>query len=108
MAMLELLGEDELSEGDYFVHGMPVNGRRFLEEEYAKRQYGLCETCAVVKVENLKELAVRSKDDKEAAKKSLTRATQDVKKCFDRWLSNPSQLQLGISTHVLEANFLSQ
>ena len=106
LAMLELIGADNVSDDDFFVHGMPVNGRRFLDEKYAKKQYNMCETCAVIKVEKLKSLA-KSKEDKQAAIEALTKASSDVKKCLDRWLSNPSQLQLGVSMHNLEASFLS-
>lgn len=81
---------------------LPVNGRRYLREEFAHCQYGSCQACAVVEFDNLKQFAVDF-EDKVAVIDALVRAMEVTKKSYDYWLSKPFLLPLGLA----KDNFLS-
>lgn len=81
---------------------LPVNGRRFLRDEYAGKQYGACQAGAVVEFANLKSWAV-DESDTEAVKGALERGCKHVKKSYDYWLSKEFQMALNVS----KDNFLS-
>nr|AUB51317.1 trichothecene-15-O-acetyltransferase [Trichoderma hypoxylon] len=107
IAMLEIIQPSNLSEKDAFVSPMPVNGRRWLKDELADNHYSICETGAVIRVENIESLVLNSNDDKKTVIEAIKRACEDVKKSFDRWINNPYQLALGLAVHTLEASFLT-
>ncbi|THZ20851.1 15-O-acetyltransferase Tri3 [Aureobasidium pullulans] len=81
---------------------LPVNGRRYLREEFAHCQYGSCQACAVVEFDNLEQFAVDF-EDKVAVADALIRAMEVTKKSYDYWLSKPFLLPLGLA----KDNFLS-
>lgn len=81
---------------------LPVNGRRFLRDEYATKRYGACQAGAVVEFENLKSWAA-DENDSEAVKLALEKGSKHVKESYDYWLSRDFQLPLGVS----KDNFLS-
>lgn len=107
IAMLEVNWPSDLSDTDVFVTPMPVNGRRWLRDDLAGNYYSMCETGAVIRFENIKSLLVNSNDDKHVIVEALKKACVDAKNSFDRWLSNPYQLPLGIAVHTFEASFLT-
>lgn len=81
---------------------LPVNGRRYLREDFAHCQYGSCQACAVVEFDNLEQFAVDF-EDKVAVADALIRAMEVTKKSYDYWLSKPFLLPLGLA----KDNFLS-
>nr|ALV66156.1 acetyltransferase [Trichoderma brevicompactum] len=107
IAMLEIIQPHNLTDKDVFVSPMPVNGRRWLKDELADNHYSICETGAVIRIENIESLVLNNDDDKDTIIGAIKRACEDVKKSFDQWLSNPYQLALGLAVHTLEASFLT-
>lgn len=85
---------------------LPVNGRRFLRDEYVDKQYGACQAGAVVEFKNLKSWAV-DESDTEAVKAALERGCKHVKESYDYWLSKEFQVALGVSKDNFLAAFLS-
>ena len=57
---------------------MPVNGRRWLRDDGARDYYGMCQTGAVVKVENIKSFQVDD-NDKDAIVETLERTCKIAK-----------------------------
>lgn len=85
---------------------LPVDGRRFLRDEYVEKQYGSCQAGAVVEFEQLKSWAV-DESDTEAVNATLERGCKHVKKSYDYWLSKEFQLALGVSKDNFLSAFLS-
>jgi hypothetical protein len=80
---------------------LPVNGRRFLRDEFAAHRFGACQAGAVVEFQNLKSWAPEDNAQEPAA--ALERLCKQVKESYDYWLKNEFQLPLGVS----KDNFLS-
>jgi hypothetical protein len=85
---------------------LPVNGRRFLRDEFADKQYGACQAGAVVEFPNLESWAVDERDS-ELVKAMLERGCKHVKESYDYWLSKEFQLALGVSKDNFLSAFLS-
>ncbi|RYP58682.1 hypothetical protein DL769_008842 [Monosporascus sp. CRB-8-3] len=98
----------ELSETESFVAPTAVNARRYLREDIKDNYMAGCVTGAVIKVENLKSLLVSLNDDKNTIVTALERATKDVKKSFDLWIHDQSQLALGLRVHSFEGAMLAK
>ena len=78
------------------ISPLTVNGRRFLRDEYVDKQYGVCQTTAVVEFENLKSWMVDELDI-EALKTTLERGCKLVKKSYDYWLGKGFLLLLDVT-----------
>ena len=85
---------------------LPVNGRRFLRDEYVDKQYGACQAGAVVEFPNLKSWAVDD-NDPEAVRVALERGCKHVKDSYDYWLDKEFQLAVGVSKDNFLSDFLS-
>nr|G0KYB1.1 RecName: Full=Trichothecene O-acetyltransferase TRI3; AltName: Full=Trichothecene biosynthesis cluster protein 3 [Trichoderma arundinaceum]CAY87361.1 putative trichothecene 15-O-acetyltransferase [Trichoderma arundinaceum] len=108
IAMLEIIQPPNLTDKDIFVSPMPVNGRRWLKDGLADHHYSICETGAVIRIENIKSLVLNNNNDKGYRPRcDEKKPGEDVKKSFDQWLGNPYQLALGLAVHTLEASFLT-
>lgn len=66
----------------------------------------MCQTAAVVRIENLKSIYVSHDDATEMQVRALERACRDVKASYDQWLWNPYQQALGLRVHNFEAGYL--
>ncbi|KAE8396434.1 trichothecene 15-O-acetyltransferase [Aspergillus alliaceus] len=108
VALLEANPPSDLDDESIFVTPMPVNGRRWLRDDIGKKYYSICETGAIIRCENIKSLLINRDDKRETIIAALTQACEDVKKSFDRALSNPYQQPIGMAVHMLEASFLTQ
>ncbi|KAF7593958.1 trichothecene 15-O-acetyltransferase [Aspergillus hancockii] len=108
VALLEANPPTDLDDESVFVTPMPVNGRRWLQDDIGKKYYSICETGAIIRCDNIKSLLVKRDTKKETIIAALTQACQDVKKSFDKALSNPYQQPIGMAVHMLEASFLTQ
>lgn len=75
---------------------LPVNGRRYLQEELADHQYGSCQACAVVTFDHLEQYAIDF-DDRDAMVEALVQAMKVTKTAFDYWLDKPYLLPLGLA-----------
>jgi hypothetical protein len=106
LALLDHLKPTDLSDDEVFISPTSVDGRRWLREDIANNFYAMCQTAAVVRVENLKSIAVSHKDEKELQVKALQSACRDVKRSYDQWLTNPFLQALGIRVHNFEASYL--
>lgn len=93
-------------DGTTLITPLPVDGRRFLRDEYVDKQYGSCQAGAIVEFENLKSWAV-DESDTEAVKSMLERGCKHVKESYDYWLSKDFQLALGVSKDNFLSSFLS-
>ncbi|KAH0365230.1 putative trichothecene 15-O-acetyltransferase, partial [Aureobasidium melanogenum] len=82
--------------GKEVIMPLPVNGRRYLREEFADTQYGSCQACAVVVFDNLEQYAVDF-DDRDAVIVALINAMQVTKTAYDYWLNKPYLLPLGLA-----------
>lgn len=106
LALLDHLKPTDLSDDEFFLSPTSVDGRKWLREDIASNYYAMCQTAAVVRVENLKSIAVSHKDEKEIQVKALEKACRDIKKCYDQWLGNPFLEALGLRVHNFEAGYL--
>ncbi len=88
------------------VTPLPVNGRRFLRDEFVDRQYGCCQAGAVVEFPNLKSWVV-DEGDTEAVKAMLERGCRHVKEGYDYWLSKEFQVAVNVSKDNFLASHLS-
>ena len=98
----------EVGENESFVAPTAVNARRYLREELRGKYMAGCVTGAVIKVDNVKSLLVSLDDDKESVVAALSSATKDVKKSFDTWIHDPSQLALGLRCLSFEGAMLAK
>lgn len=85
---------------------LPVNGRRFLKDEYVQGQYGACQAGAVVQLHDARSYVVDD-NDKNAVISMLERACRISKEQYDYWLSKPFQMAVNISKDNFLASFLS-
>lgn len=85
---------------------LPVNGRRFLKDEYAEDQYGACQAGAVVQFHDAKSIVVDD-NDKDAVVAMLERGCKIAKEQYDHWLSKPFQMAVNVSKDNFLASFLS-
>jgi hypothetical protein len=104
--LLALLKTSPLSQEDLsqmsVVMPLPVNGRRYLREEFAENQYGSCQACAVVVFDSLKQFAIDF-DDKDAILNALINGMKITRSSYDYWLEKPFLLPLGLA----KDNFIS-
>ena len=82
---------------------LPVNGRRYLRDEFATHRFGACQAGAVVEFANLKSWAPVDNNAQDSIVVSLERLCKQIKESYDYWLKNEFQLPLGVS----KDNFLS-
>lgn len=75
---------------------LPVNGRRYLREELAERQYGSCQACAVVTFDKLEKYAVDF-GNRDAVVVALITGVKVTKNAYDYWLDKPYLLPLGLA-----------
>ncbi|KAJ4145119.1 hypothetical protein LMH87_003978 [Akanthomyces muscarius] len=106
LALLDTLKPTDLTDDEVFVTPTSVDGRRWMRPEVANSFYSMCQTAAVVRVENLKSIHVSHEDSSETQVKALERACRDVKASYDQWLKNPYQQALGLRVHNFEASYL--
>ncbi|OAQ96767.1 hypothetical protein LLEC1_00640 [Akanthomyces lecanii] len=106
LALLDALKPTDLADDEAFVTPTSVDGRRWMRPELAGSFYSMCQTAAVVRVENLKSIHVSHEDATETQVTALARACRDVKTSYDRWLKNPYQQALGLRVHNFEARYL--
>jgi hypothetical protein len=101
--LLALLKTNPISQEDYknnsVVMPLPVNGRRYLREEFADNQYGSCQAGAVVVFDRLEQFAIDF-EDKDAVLNGLIKGTRSS---YDYWLNKPFLLPLGLA----KDNFIS-
>ncbi|KAK6715370.1 trichothecene 15-O-acetyltransferase [Fusarium graminearum] len=108
LALLDHLKPTDLSDDEFFISPTSVDGRKWMREDIASNYYAMCQTAAVVRVENLKSIAVSHNDEKEIQVKALEKACRDIKKSYDQWLGNPFLEALGLRVHNFEANYLHE
>ncbi|KAH6993516.1 15-O-acetyltransferase [Fusarium venenatum] len=106
LALLDHLKPTDLSDDEVFISPTSVDGRRWLREEITKNYYAMCQTAAVVRVENLKSIAVSHNDEKELQVRALESACRDIKKSYSQWLESPFLQALGLRVHNFEARYL--
>lgn len=101
--LLALLKTSPLSPQDLssksVITPLPVNGRRYLQEQFADHQYGSCQACAVVVFDNLKQFAIDF-DDKIAIREALISGMKVTKSSYDYWLNKPFLLLLGLAKDI--------
>ncbi|KAF2125620.1 15-O-acetyltransferase [Dothidotthia symphoricarpi CBS 119687] len=85
---------------------LPVNGRRFLKDEYVQGQYGACQAGAVVQFRDARSFLVDD-DEKSAVISMLAKGCRISKEQYDYWLSKPFQMAVNISKDNFLASFLS-
>ena len=93
-------------ENTQLITPLPVNGRRFLRDEFVDRQYGSCQAGAVVEFPNLKSWVVDERDT-DAVKAMLERGCRHVKEWYDYWLSKEFQVAVNVSKDNFLASSLS-
>jgi hypothetical protein len=93
-------------ENTQLITPLPVNGRRFLRDEFVDRQYGSCQAGAVVEFPNLKSWVVDERDT-DAVKAVLERGCRHVKEGYDYWLSKEFQVAVNVSKDNFLASSLS-
>ncbi|KAM0304499.1 hypothetical protein ACHAPM_002597 [Fusarium culmorum] len=108
LALLDHLKPTDLSDDEFFISPTSVDGRKWMREDIASNYYAMCQTAAVVRVENLKSIAVSHNDEKEIQVKALEKACRDIKKSYDQWLGNPFLEALGLRVHNFEASYLHE
>ena len=86
---------------------LPVNGRRFLRDEFVHKQYGCCQAGAVVEFPNLQTWVVDERDT-DAVKAMLERGCRHVKEGYDYWLDKDFQVAVNISKDHFLASILSK
>ncbi|KAF5865509.1 trichothecene 15-O-acetyltransferase [Aspergillus alliaceus] len=92
--------------GQSFITVPPVDGRRWLRENHVKDYYGICLTGAVIEFEDIGSLMV-DENDKDAVIEALGAGCRITKEAYDRWMSNPFQLPLGVSMYNFLATSMS-
>lgn len=98
---------DELGKSPDIVMPLPVNGRRYLKDEFVESQYGTCQAGAVVQLQDAKSFVVND-TDQEAVVAMLERACRISKEQYDYWLSKPFQMAVNVSKDHFLANLLSR
>ncbi|THY33589.1 15-O-acetyltransferase Tri3 [Aureobasidium pullulans] len=88
--------------GKSVIMPLPVNGRRFLREEFANYQYGSCQACAVVVFNSLEQFMIDF-DDRVAVLDALISGMKITRSSYDYWLNKPFLLPLGLA----KDNFVS-
>nr|3FOT_A Chain A, 15-O-acetyltransferase [Fusarium sporotrichioides]3FP0_A Chain A, 15-O-acetyltransferase [Fusarium sporotrichioides] len=106
LALLDHLKPNDLSDDEVFISPTSVDGRRWLREDIASNFYAMCQTAAVVRIENLKSITVSHKDEKELQVRALESACRNIKKSYRQWLENPFLQALGLRVHNFEASYL--
>jgi hypothetical protein len=84
----------------------PVNGRRWLRDDYARNQYGAYQAGAVVEFENIKSFMVDG-NDKDAVAEALEKGCKLAKKSYNKQLRKSFQLALGVSKYNFLASVLN-
>lgn len=97
---------NSIPDSQSLIMTLPVNGRRWLRDDHARDYYGMCQTGAVIKFENIKSFMVDA-NNKDAVIEALERGCKLAKESYDEWLSKPFQLALGISKDNFTASFLT-
>ena len=85
---------------------LPVNGRRFLKDEYVQSQYGACQAGAVVQFHDARSFVVDD-NDINAVISALEKGCRISKEQYDYWLSKPFQMAVNVSKDNFLASFLS-
>ena len=93
-------------ESTQLITPLPVNGRRFLKDEYVNKQYGSCQAGAVVEFPNLQTWMVDERDT-DAVKAMLERGCRHVKEGYDYWLEKDFQVAVNVSKDNFLASSLS-
>ena len=88
------------------VTPLPVNGRRFLRDEFVNKQYGSCQAGAVVEFPNLHTWVVDERDT-DAVKMMLEHGCRHVKEGYDYWLDKDFQVAVNVSKDHFLASSLS-
>ena len=108
--VLALLKAEPLPSGapdnTQLITPLPVNGRRFLRDEFANKQYGSCQAGAVVEFPNLQTWVVDERDT-DAVKAILERGCRHVKEGYDYWLDKDFQVAVNVSKDHFLASSLS-
>lgn len=94
------------SEDTHVITPLPVNGRRFLQDEFLHKQYGCCQAGAVVEFPNLKSWMVDGRDT-DAVKAMLERGCRHIKEGYDYWLSKEFQVAVNVSEDIFLAGSIS-
>lgn len=89
------------------VTPLPANGRRFLRDEFADKQFGSCQASAVVEFDDLKSWIV-DEHDKEALVSMMERGCRHVKESYDYWVNKDFLLAKGVSKDNFLSQFLSE
>jgi hypothetical protein len=97
---------DDVSDAPSIIMPLPVDGRRYLKDEYVNRQYGACQAGAVVQLPDAKSFIV-DENDKAAIISTLERICRITKEQYDYWLSKPFQLAVNVSKDNFLASVLS-
>lgn len=98
---------DDVAGCPHIIMPLPVNGRRYLKDEYAQNQYCACQAGAVVQFKDAKSFRVDD-NNKEAVVAMLERGCKLTKEQYDYWLSKPFQMAVNVSKDNFLANFLSR
>ncbi|KNG52745.1 15-o-acetyltransferase [Stemphylium lycopersici] len=96
---------DNVSGSPPIIMPLPVNGRRYLKDEYSQSQYGACQAGAVVQLQDAKSFRVDD-NDKSAVTAMLERISWISKEQYDYWLSKPFQMAVNVSKDNFLASFL--
>ncbi|KAF1347599.1 15-O-acetyltransferase [Delphinella strobiligena] len=97
---------DDVSGVPSIIMPLPVNGRRFLKDEYVQGQYGACQAGAVVQFHDARSFVVDD-NDINAVISMLERGCRISKEQYDYWLSKPFQMAVNVSKDNFLASFLS-
>jgi hypothetical protein len=98
---------DDLSGCPSIIMPLPVNGRRYLKDEYVQSQFCACQAGAIVQFQDAKSFMVDD-NDKESVIAMLERACRISKEQYDYWLSKPFQMAVNVSKDNFLSSFLSR
>ncbi|KAJ7498049.1 15-O-acetyltransferase Tri3-domain-containing protein [Mycena galericulata] len=93
--------------GATLVSPIPADGRRFLRDGLAARQYGCCQAGAVVDFGPLADWVVEDWSNADAVRAMLAKGCRCVKEGYDYWLQKEFQLPVDASKSSFLADLLS-